>query len=98
MSEKTDAGAATPRGCGRGEELVAYLYGEATKGEAGLFREHLEACAVCRGELAAFGGVREGLAAWRAEALGSVPTFNIGEVLAPAAGARPAVSRGRSAR
>jgi anti-sigma factor RsiW len=98
MSEKKDAGATTPRGCERDEELVAYLYGETTKEEAGLFRKHLEACAVCREELAGFGGVREGLGAWRAEALGSVPAMNIAEAFAPAGGVRPAVSRQRSAR
>ena len=96
MTEKHDA--ATTRGCERGEELVAYLYGEATKEEAGLFRRHLEACAVCREELAAFGGVRAGLVAWRSEALGTVPSLNIEEALAPAARALPAESRRRSAR
>jgi hypothetical protein len=79
--------------------LVAYLYGEATEEEeAGLFRRHLEACAVCRGELAALGGVREGLSAWRAEALGTVPPLNIEEALAPAARVNPAAPRKRSAR
>lgn len=81
MSEKFEA--TKPRGCVRGEELVAYLYGEATKEEAALFGRHLEACAVCRDELAAFGGVRAELGEWRAEALGTVPSFNIGEALAP---------------
>lgn len=98
MSKKDDAGTTTPRGCGRGEELVAYLYGEATKEEAGLFRKHLEACAVCREELTAFGGMREGLSAWRAEALGSVPALNIAGAFAPAGAVRPDVSRRRSAR
>ena len=96
MSEKHDA--TTPRGCERGEELVAYLYGEATKEEAGLFRRHLEACAVCREELEAFGGVRAGLVAWRSEALGTVPSLNIEEALAPAARVLPTESRERSAR
>src|SRR5215207_3035649 len=98
MSKRTDAEATTPRGCERGEELVAYLYGEATKEEAGLFRRHLDACAVCCEELAALGGVREGMAAWRAEALGTVPSLNIEEALAPAARVLPAASRKRSAR
>lgn len=97
MSKKMDAEALTPRGCERGEELVAYLYGEATKEEAGLFRRHLEACAVCREELVALGGVRAGLGAWRAEALGTVPSLNIEEALAPST-VLPAASRKRSAR
>ena len=96
MSEKKDA--TTPRGCGRSEELVAYLYGETTKEEAGLFRRHLEACPACREELDALGGVREAVGVWRAEALGSVPSLNIGEVFAPAFEARPLAARGRSAR
>jgi anti-sigma factor RsiW len=95
MSEKFEA--TKPRGCVRGEELVAYLYGEATK-EAALFRRHLEACAVCRDELAAFGGVRAELGEWRAEALGTVPSFNIEEALAPANVPRTAAPRKRSAR
>jgi anti-sigma factor RsiW len=98
MSERTDATTTTPRGCERGEELVTYLYGEATKEEAGLFRLHLEACAVCREELAAFGGVRAGLDAWRAEALGTVPSLNIEEAFAPSARVLPAAPRKRSAR
>ncbi|MBV9926733.1 MAG: hypothetical protein JOZ96_17070 [Acidobacteria bacterium] len=96
MNEKQEA---TAHGvCGRGEELVAYLYGEATKEEAGLYRKHLEACAVCREEVAAFGGVRAGLAVWRAEALGTVPSLNIEEALAPAAPAFSNAPRKRSAR
>ena len=98
MSQRTDAEAATPRGCERGEEIVAYLYGEATKEEAGLFDRHLRACAVCREELAALGGVRAGLGAWRAEALGTVPSLNIEEALVPTARVLPAASRERSAR
>jgi anti-sigma factor RsiW len=98
MSKRTDAEATTPRGCERGEELVAYLYGEATKEEAGLFGRHLDACAVCREELAALGGVRAGLGAWRAEALGTVPSLNIEEALAPTARVLPAAPRERSAR
>lgn len=84
MIEKTDAETTGPHGCGRGEELVAYLYGEATKEEAAHFSLHLDACAVCREEFAALGGVRAGLGAWRAEALGTIPPLNIEEALAPA--------------
>ena len=98
MSEKHDATATTPRGCERGEEMVTYLYGEATKEAAGLFRRHLDACAVCREELAALIGVRAGLVGWRAEGLGTVPSLNIEEAFAPAAHVRPAAPRKRSAR
>jgi anti-sigma factor RsiW len=73
-----------PRDCERAEEFVAYLYGEATPEETGAFRQHLTNCNVCREELAAFGGVRAAVGEWRAEALGSLPSINLNEVLAPA--------------
>lgn len=88
----------TPHGCERSGELVAYLYGEATKKEAGLFRAHLEACAVCREERAAFGSVREAFGVWRADALGTVPSLNIEEALAPSTRTLSSVPRRRSAR
>lgn len=91
MNEKSNTTAlnngAGARGCERADELVAYLYGEATPEEAKAFRTHLTACAVCREELAAFGAVREAVGAWRAEALSTVPPLNIGEELSPAASA-----------
>jgi len=55
--------------CARGEELVAYLYGEANDAEARDFQSHLKACHACRAELQDFGHVREGIQSWRAEAL-----------------------------
>ena len=78
-----DSHAASERGCERAEEFVAYLYGEATPGESKAFRQHLYDCAVCREELATLGGVREAFGAWRAEALGSVPSLDISEALKP---------------
>jgi hypothetical protein len=100
MSENSNAAGAalraeTPRGCERAEEFITYLYGEATPDESRLFRRHLEACAVCREELAALGVVRETVGVWRAEALGSVPSLDIGD--APAAETRREPSRRRSA-
>ena len=101
MREKSNApslnNGANPRGCVRAEELVAYLYGEAKPEEARAFRTHLNGCAVCREELAAFGAVREAVGVWRAEALSTVPSLNIGEELSPAASLRPAPERKRSA-
>lgn len=96
MNENTkelQAEGAEPRGCGRSEELVAYLYGESTPVRAELFRRHLDACASCREELAAFGGVREGLGEWRAQVLGSLPPLDLHEAFTNAAPA----PRGRSA-
>ena len=102
MNEKSDAkglnNGASPRGCERAEELVAYLYGEATPDEAKAFRRHLTGCAACRDELAAFGGVREAVGEWRAEALSAVPSLNIKEALTPLVGpAHLAPERKRSA-
>lgn len=89
MREKTNEnGAGTgddPRGCDRGEELVAYLYGEAAPEEDADFRRHLAACAACAEELAALGGLREELAAWREEALRSLPPLRAREAVASAA-------------
>ena len=56
--------------CERGEELVAYLYGEFAASEARSFAAHLEECAACRAEAAAFSSTRAAITAWRMEALG----------------------------
>jgi anti-sigma factor RsiW len=86
--------AASPRGCERAAEMVTYLYGEASPHEAEVLRGHLTGCAVCREELAAFGGVREAVGVWRAEALGSLPPLDINEVLNSRAGFDVNGSRG----
>lgn len=98
MNVQNDEATKAPRGCERGSELVTYLYGEATREEAGRFRRHLEACAACREELATLGGVRAGLAAWRTEALGTVPPLNIAEALAPSTRVLTSAPVRRSAR
>lgn len=71
------------RGCGRGEELIAYLYGESAPAEAADFRRHLTDCAACGEELAAFGGVRASVGEWREEVMRSVPALNVAERVAP---------------
>lgn len=55
--------------CERASDLIAFLYNEATEGEARDFEVHLKSCAACRGEVASFGVVRESITAWRDEAL-----------------------------
>lgn len=52
-------------GCDRKEELIAYLYGEATAAEKTSFEQHLTQCAECGDELKAFGRVRDDLSAWQ---------------------------------
>jgi anti-sigma factor RsiW len=103
MNEKTTE-AARPddatddaRECDRAADLVAYLYGEAAPAEAEGFRRHLQACAVCREELSAFGAVREAVGEWRAEALNVPPSLALHEAFAPAARAMPTQPRERSA-
>jgi anti-sigma factor RsiW len=48
----------------RESALMAYLYDESTPDERAQFEGHLATCARCRTELAAFGSVRQKLAAW----------------------------------
>ena len=51
--------------CGRKEDLVAYLYGEAPAAERASFESHLDYCDACRNELTDFGRVRRDLGAWQ---------------------------------
>lgn len=51
--------------CDRKEDLVAYLYGEATAAERASFERHLNDCDDCGAELKAFGRVRDDLSAWQ---------------------------------
>ena len=51
--------------CGRKEDLVTYLYGEAEDADRISFERHLDDCAACRDELTAFGRVRDDLSEWQ---------------------------------
>ncbi len=62
--------------CHRAEDLVTYLYGEATAEEARDFSAHLQQCDACRAEFAVFNQVHTSIAAWRNEALGAQPQFS----------------------
>lgn len=57
--------------CHRAEDLVTYLYGEATANEARDFATHLEQCDACRAEFTMFNQVHDSIVSWRNEALGS---------------------------
>lgn len=74
--------------CARAEDLVTYLYNEATRAEAKDFEHHMQHCASCRTEFATFGDVREAMGEWRRQALGSLtsPSFeaHASQVFAPA--------------
>jgi len=77
-------------GCGRAEDLVAYLYGEADQHASQDFQTHLGACASCREELAAFGGVRASVAVWRGSLLDASEAPSLAENFATSAPARQA--------
>lgn len=55
--------------CHRAEDLVTYLYGEATTEEARDFAAHMQQCDACRAEFNVFNQVHESIATWRNEAL-----------------------------
>src|SRR5882672_5799877 len=57
--------------CHRAEDLVTYLYGEASEVEARDFTEHLQHCDACRSEFGVFQQVHDSILLWRNEALGS---------------------------
>jgi hypothetical protein len=69
--------------CHRAEELVTYLYGEASEADARDFGNHLQQCDACRSEFAVFNQVHESIVLWRNEALGA--SFNPAAVAAPPA-------------
>jgi hypothetical protein len=53
-----------PAGCGRKEDLVTYLYDEATAEERASFERHLADCRSCHSELNSFVRVRDDMCAW----------------------------------
>jgi anti-sigma factor RsiW len=73
--------------CHRAEDLVTYLYGEATAEEARDFSAHMQQCDACRAEFTVFHQVHDSIVAWRNEAIGSV-----GQVPQPARAASAGVA------
>ena len=57
--------------CHRAEDLVTYLYGEASEVDAKDFAGHLQQCDACRSEFGVFQQVHNSILVWRNEALGS---------------------------
>lgn len=57
--------------CHRSEDLVTYLYGEASEVDAKDFAAHLQQCDACRSEFGVFQNVHDSILLWRNEALGS---------------------------
>ena len=92
-------GDSTPssRGCERAEDLVTYLYGETAPSEARSFASHLDACAPCRDEMAAFGVMRTKVGALREELVSVTPRIDFAAAFGAESSARTRVARKRSA-
>ncbi len=67
--------------CHRSEDLVTYLYNEASAADAQDFAGHIKACEACGAEFAVFSQVHESILLWRNEALGAA--FNPASQAAP---------------
>lgn len=61
--------------CSRANDLVAYLYGEASERAKQDFQGHLLVCPLCRSDMDDFGGVRESIGLWRTQALDSADAY-----------------------
>jgi len=57
--------------CHRAEDLVTFLYGEASEVDAKDFTQHLQQCDACRSEFGVFQQVHDSILLWRNEALGA---------------------------
>jgi len=57
--------------CHRAEDLVTYLYGEASEVDSRNFSDHLQQCDACRVEFGVFQQVHDSILVWRNEALGA---------------------------
>lgn len=62
-----------PGGCGAGEKVVSYLYGELYGAEKTRFEDHLGECANCAEELAAFSSIRMSVADWKESEVPAAP-------------------------
>jgi len=83
--------------CHRAEDLVTYLYGEATAEEARDFGLHIQQCDACRAEFNLFNQVHESIVAWRSEVLGPAPVreAEVIDIAAPVATSTTSVRRPR---
>ena len=79
--------------CHRAEDLVSYLYGEASASDAFDFRDHLQHCDACRSEFAVFNQVHDSIQIWRNEALGA--SFDPAPNTEPAIATPPSVRHER---
>jgi hypothetical protein len=56
--------------CERGDDLISFLYGEATEHEATEFEKHLRICPHCQSEINSFSKVRDSIGIWKETTLG----------------------------
>lgn len=73
--------------CGRGNDLIAFLYGEIDEPAARDFERHLMNCADCESELGAFKQIRSTAVAWRQETVGAATAHSVSA--SPAIGRAP---------
>ena len=64
--------------CHRAEDLVTYLYDEATAEEARDFSAHMQQCDACRAEFTVFHQVHDSIVTWRNEAIGATLPVSAG--------------------
>lgn len=64
--------------CHRAEDLVTYLYDEATAEEARDFSAHMQQCDACRAEFTVFHQVHDSIVTWRNEAIGATSAVSAG--------------------
>ncbi|HEX6187127.1 MAG TPA: hypothetical protein VFZ40_03515 [Pyrinomonadaceae bacterium] len=64
--------------CHRAEDLVTYVYDEATAEEARDFSAHMQQCDACRAEFRVFHQVHDSIIAWRNETIGATPPVSAG--------------------
>jgi anti-sigma factor RsiW len=57
-------------GCGRENDLVAFLYGELDDIEKASFDNHRNTCHLCQAQTVEFRSIRDSVTAWRDESLG----------------------------
>jgi hypothetical protein len=62
---------ANNQSCARNDDLIAYLYDEASEIETKDFERHAQHCVSCRAELADFRQVREAVGDWRTKSFGA---------------------------
>ena len=66
--------------CERGDDLISFLYGEASESEALDFKQHLTKCQPCRDEMASFNEIRTSISDWKQEAFAHL---TLPEVITP---------------